>query len=312
MLDHVDLIRDFIHAFSRGDARRLSEYFAEGCVTDGVFIAPDPEHPLEGRAANVRALGDFFAANEGGLDGGGFVRIRTLARLETGRGWVHAEWFAARRARSGAERPVHQVTGYTHFFVGADDRIEQQRSIVQPAGADASADVPAPPPEGRRSRRYPSRPIVGVGAVILMRDVTTPPGDAGRVVLIKRRFEPLAGHWSLPGGALEVGESLEAGTAREILEETGLVVEVGPVIEVFDRILLDEERKVRYHFVLVDYWCRPLGGRLQAGSDVADVALADPNALDASGLTPKATSIIRKAVDMARAQPWPAREKELL
>ena len=79
------------------------------------------------------------------------------------------------------------------------------------------------------SRTYPERPIVGVGAVILV---------DGKVVLIKRRFEPLAGQWSLPGGTLEVGESLEAGTAREILEETGLVVEVGPVIEVFDRILV--------------------------------------------------------------------------
>ena len=312
MHDHLDRIRDFIHAFNRGDAGRLAEFFEESCVTDGVFVAPDAEHPLEGRDANVRALGEFFEANEGGLEGRIFVRIRTLARLETGRGWVHAEWFAGRRSRSGDERPVHQVTGYTHFFVGANDTIEQQRSIVQPAGADASADLPPPPPEGRGSRRYPSRPIVGVGAVILVREVDTPAGDPGRVVLIKRRFEPLAGQWSLPGGALEVGETLEAGTAREILEETGLVVDVGPVIEVFDRILLDEERKVRYHFVLVDYWCRPLGGRLQSGSDVADVALVDPDALGAYGLTPKATSIIRKAVDMARAQPWPAREKELL
>jgi 8-oxo-dGTP diphosphatase len=142
-------------------------------------------------------------------------------------------------------------------------------------------------------RAYPERPIVGVGAVIVM--------DA-KVVLIKRRFEPLAGQWSLPGGALEVGETLEAGAAREILEETGLVVEVGPVIEVFDRILFDPDKKVQYHFVLVDYLCRPVGGTLQHGSDVADVALVAPSELDRYGLTPKATSIIHKALAMTGAE----------
>src|SRR4029453_12241469 len=107
-------------------------------------------------------------------------------------------------------------------------------------------------PEGRRrNRRYPDRPIVGVGAVILVDahcriDGVPPRGPAPYgVVLVKRRFEPLAGHWSLPGGALEVGETLVAGVAREILEETGLIVEVGPVIEVFDRIIYDEEASER-------------------------------------------------------------------
>jgi 8-oxo-dGTP diphosphatase len=140
------------------------------------------------------------------------------------------------------------------------------------------------------SRSYPERPIVGVGAVILV---------DGKVVLIKRRFEPLAGQWSLPGGTLEVGESLEAGTAREILEETGLVVEVGPVIEVFDRILFDSDKRVRYHFVLIDYLCRPTGGTLCHGSDVDDAVLADPSDLERYRLTPKATAIINRALAMA-------------
>jgi len=141
------------------------------------------------------------------------------------------------------------------------------------------------------SRRYPSRPIVGVGAVILT--------DDGRVVLVKRKYEPLAGQWSLPGGGLEVGEKLEAGTAREILEETGLVVDVGPVIEVFDRILVDDTGDVEYHFVLVDYLCRPRAGALAAGSDVADVALADPQALAAYDLTETARKVISKAMELA-------------
>lgn len=140
------------------------------------------------------------------------------------------------------------------------------------------------------SRQYPDRPIVGVGAVVI---------DDGRVVLVKRRFDPLAGQWSLPGGSLEVGETLEAGVAREILEETGLVVEVGPVVDVFDRIMLDEARRVRYHFVLIDYLCRPVGGRLRAGSDVADVALVEPARLAEYGLSLKATSVIQKALALS-------------
>jgi len=290
--DHLDLIREFFRAFNAADAATVSAFYAPTCETDGVFLQPSRDVPVRGRDAVARAVREFLAANAGGLDGQVFVRIRALARLETGRGWVHAEWVGGMRRRDGGEAaPVHHVTGYTHFFVGDDDAILTQRSIVQPAGDDAVADVPVPPPVAPGSRKYPSRPIVGVGAVVIL---------DSKVVLIKRRFEPLAGQWSLPGGTLEVGETLEAGTAREILEETGLVVDVGPVIEVFDRILLDEDRKVRYHFVLIDYLCRPVGGRLQHGSDVADAVLVDPERLEPFGLTPKATSIIRKAVEMLR------------
>src|SRR5258705_5257181 len=84
------------------------------------------------------------------------------------------------------------------------------------------------------SRQYPERPIVGVGAVIV---------DDGKVVLIRRKYEPLKGHWSLPGGMVEIGEPLETALTREMQEETGLVVDVGPVIEVFDRIMRDEQRR---------------------------------------------------------------------
>ena len=120
------------------------------------------------------------------------------------------------------------------------------------------------------TRQYPERPIVGVGAVIV---------DEGKVVLIRRRYEPLKGHWSLPGGMVEIGEALETALTREMLEETGLVVDVGPVIEVFDRITRDEERRVRYHFVLIDYLCWPSGGALRAGSDVDAAIWVDPATL---------------------------------
>ena len=148
------------------------------------------------------------------------------------------------------------------------------------------------------TRQYPERPIVGVGAVIV---------EARKVVLVRRRYEPLAGRWSLPGGTLGLGETLEAGVAREMREETGLDVEVGPVIEVFDRILLDGERRVRYHFVLVDYLCWPVGGELQAGSDVDRAVLVDPASLDVYDLTAKAQAVIARAIELDREAPRPVR-----
>ena len=132
---------------------------------------------------------------------------------------------------------------------------------------------------------------MSVGAVIF--------GDDGRVVLVKRGQEPLAGEWSLPGGMLELGETLEAGLAREIREETGLVVDVGPLVELFDRILVDEAGAVQYHFVLADYLCRPRRGTLEAGTDVDDVVRADPEALEPFRLTDKAREVIARACLMA-------------
>jgi ADP-ribose pyrophosphatase YjhB (NUDIX family) len=148
------------------------------------------------------------------------------------------------------------------------------------------------------SRDYPERPYVGVGAVIV---------DDGKVVLVKRKYEPLKGQWSLPGGGVELGETLEASVAREMLEETGLVVEVGPVIEVFDRITFDADGRVRYHFVLVDYLCRPVGGELRASSDVEDAVLVDPAELGPYALTEKAQAVIDRALQLARDAPDPVR-----
>jgi 8-oxo-dGTP diphosphatase len=175
---------------------------------------------------------------------------------------------------SGPERPDHD-----------------REAALTEAALDGAPAAASPPPPEKSPRLYPSRPIVGVGAVII---------EEGRVVLIKRRYEPLAGQWSLPGGTLEVGETLEAGVAREMLEETGLEVEVGPVIDVFDRILFDADRKVRYHFVLVDYLCHPRGGTLAAASDVTDAVYVYPDNLAEYKLTPKAEEMIRKGFDLWR------------
>jgi 8-oxo-dGTP diphosphatase len=138
------------------------------------------------------------------------------------------------------------------------------------------------------SRHFPSRPIVGVGAAIVL--------ETGAVVLVKRKHEPAAGTWSLPGGAVELGETVEAAVARESLEETGLTVEVGPVIEVVDRILVGEDGRVAYHFVVVDYLCRPRGGILSTGSDAEAVVAADPAALDAYDLTDAVKRVIARAM----------------
>ena len=148
------------------------------------------------------------------------------------------------------------------------------------------------------TRQYPERPIVGVGAVIV---------EDGKVLLIRRRYEPLKGHWSLPGGMVEVGETLEAALAREMLEETGLVVDVGPVIEVFDRIMRDEDRRVRYHFVLIDYLCRATAGELRAGSDVDAAVWADPRQLAEYQLTDKAAAVIERGLMLAGEASRPVR-----
>src|ERR1700724_2239976 len=120
------------------------------------------------------------------------------------------------------------------------------------------------------SREYPERPMVGVGGVII---------DDGRALLIRRGTEPLLGEWSIPGGTLELGETLEEGVARELLEETGLEVRVLELIEVFDRIYLEStagaaegKKGPRFHYVIVDYLCERLAGEAVAGSDGAGVA----------------------------------------
>jgi ADP-ribose pyrophosphatase YjhB (NUDIX family) len=111
-------------------------------------------------------------------------------------------------------------------------------------------------------RRYPQRPIIGVGALILKRD---------RILMAQRGKEPLKGWWSLPGGALETGESLADGVRREVREETGLDIRPLGVLEIFERIMRDASGAPEYHYVLIDYMCRVMGGTLAPGDDVCAV-----------------------------------------
>jgi ADP-ribose pyrophosphatase YjhB (NUDIX family) len=142
------------------------------------------------------------------------------------------------------------------------------------------------------AREFPDQPVVGVGAVVL--------DDHGRVLLVKRAHAPRQGEWSLPGGRVELGESLIDATRREILEETGLDVEVGPLIEVFDRIHRRDGR-VQYHFVIADYLCTPRGGRLAASDDAQEVAWVDPGNLEAFGINEHALRVIHKGLAMFAA-----------
>jgi len=152
------------------------------------------------------------------------------------------------------------------------------------------------------SREYPERPVVGVGGVII---------ELGRALLIRRGSEPLRGEWSIPGGTLELGESLEHGVARELREETGLHVRVLELIEVFDRIFSGEgsdseppagQKRPRFHFVIVDYLCERIAGEAVAGSDVTDVAYAREDQLGDFHLTETATRVLKRAFAMDRAR----------
>jgi ADP-ribose pyrophosphatase YjhB (NUDIX family) len=142
-------------------------------------------------------------------------------------------------------------------------------------------------------REFPETPLVGIGAVVV---------DHGRVLLVRRGREPLKGQWSLPGGLLEVGESLIAGVSREVEEETGLNVEPLELIELLDRIHRDGER-IRYHYVIADYLCRVVGGELKAASDadaVRWVERAEWNSHSALKLDPITARVIEAGWQRAR------------
>jgi 8-oxo-dGTP diphosphatase len=142
------------------------------------------------------------------------------------------------------------------------------------------------------AREYPAHPVVGVGAVVVRGD---------KALIIKRANEPRKGEWSLPGGLLELGESLQDAARREIQEETGLDVVIGPIIETFDRVHRDDAGRVRYHFVIVDFVCWSDDGEATPGSDADAAAWATGAELDDYGVNAHAAAVIRHGLKTSRS-----------
>jgi 8-oxo-dGTP diphosphatase len=140
-------------------------------------------------------------------------------------------------------------------------------------------------------REYPEGPVVAVAAVIFFE---------GSVLLARRNQEPGKGQWSLPGGAVELGESLLEALKRELWEEAAIHVEIGGLIGVFDRIVGDSESRVRYHYVIVDYWGRIASGQPSPGSDISDLRFVSPEDLDTFEVSTELKETVWRAVEMRK------------
>lgn len=140
-------------------------------------------------------------------------------------------------------------------------------------------------------REFPEVPLVGVGSIII---------EGDRVVLVKRAHPPIQGQWSIPGGVLEVGERMREAAIREAREETGLIVEPGELLGVFDRIVREADKRVQYHYVLIDFLCRRIGGELLAASDAAEVRWFTREELPALNLAQDTLEVILEGFDKLR------------
>jgi 8-oxo-dGTP diphosphatase len=134
-------------------------------------------------------------------------------------------------------------------------------------------------------REFPEAPLVGVGAIII---------EDTRVVLVKRAHPPLQAEWSIPGGVLEIGELVREAAIREAREETGLTVEPGELLGVYDRVLHNSEHRVQYHYVLIDFLCRRVAGDLAPASDAAEVRWFTREELSELKLAEDTLDVIRK------------------
>jgi 8-oxo-dGTP diphosphatase len=141
------------------------------------------------------------------------------------------------------------------------------------------------------NREYPDRPFVGVGSVIVRN---------GRVVLVRRGHPPAKGEWSIPGGVLEVGETVREAAVREAVEETGLQIETVELLGVFDRVLRDERQRTRYHYVLIDFVAKPVGGELRAGADATEAKWCSWEEAQELKLAEDTLAVIRKALDLGK------------
>lgn len=139
-------------------------------------------------------------------------------------------------------------------------------------------------------REYPQRPIVAVGGVVI---------DQGRVLLIRRGQVPLEGRWSIPGGILEIGETIAAALERELKEEAGIAVRTLGLIEIYEKVLRDAEDHPQYHFVILDYMCEFVEGEVKAGGDVTEATWVSEAELEKMQLTSAALRVVKKAFEFA-------------
>lgn len=140
------------------------------------------------------------------------------------------------------------------------------------------------------SREYPEHPIVGVAAVVLW---------DGQVLLVQRGREPARGLWGLPGGMLELGETVAEGVRREVWEECGVEIEVGPLVGVFEPMQRDDAGRLRYHYVVLDYLARYVGGELQAADDADDARWVSPAELERLPMLVETREMIKRALENA-------------
>ena len=134
-------------------------------------------------------------------------------------------------------------------------------------------------------RQYPSQPLVGVGSIII---------HQSKILIVKRANEPAKGLWSVPGGVVELGEHLHEAVKREVKEETGLEVDIERLIDAVDSIMLDEEGRIQYHYVLLDYLCQLRGGVLKAADDVHEIQWVPLRALQSLPITSSLNRVIAK------------------
>lgn len=140
-------------------------------------------------------------------------------------------------------------------------------------------------------REYPERPILAVGGVVV---------HEGRVLLIRRGQRPLEGRWSIPGGIVELGETIADAVGRELKEETGVCVRVLDLIEIYEKVARDEVGAAQYHFVILDYRCEFVEGTAVAGGDVTEAAWVSESELPKMGLTKAALRVVKKGLEAAQ------------
>ena len=140
-------------------------------------------------------------------------------------------------------------------------------------------------------REYPRYPILGVGGVVFLED---------QVVLVKRGHEPGYGTWSIPGGAVKLGETIQEAIKREVYEETDLHVNVLDIVKVLEPIIRDETDRIKYHYVLVDFLCEYISGTLKANSDVLDALAVPLSELSGYNLPAVTLEVIEKASNLLK------------